>query len=354
VAKEAENLLESQPRVEEMRALLDLLRAHDPKLVELESGDGAVLVCPTLQGRIFCRIENELMHRLDAAVLAAPSPSEFNNLGGNSLWPAPEGGAYGFNYLPGSNRWLVQKGIGETPAKVVHRSRDRVIVEKQIDLTNRKGIRLEVNYRRVVSVPAGRMPTGFGLAGLTYCTEDTFEPIGSYNAADVLLAPWSLEQFPGAEGVDVFCKVLEPETPINVDFYTEPEGRIVYGTGHFTFLLGGRPGTRSAQKTATSPELIGALDSNRSLLILRHTAPQAGIYFNIADNDQPGGPYSAADLYSVFNGGALNFFELETIGAMRVVGQCVTASTLVSETTILKGRMEKLQRYLAERHGLQL
>ena len=135
-----------------MRALLDLLRAHDLNLAELEKGEGAVLVCPTVQGRIFCRIENELMHRLDGGALAAP---------------------------------------------------------------------------------------------------------------------------------------------------------------------------------------------------------QAGTYFNIADNDHPGGPYSAGDLYSVFNGGALNFFELETIGAMRVVGQCVAASTLVSGTTILKGRMEELQRYLAERHGLQ-
>jgi len=336
-------------------ALLDGLRAHDETLTELSCGDGSVLVCPGLQGRIFCQLDDQLIHRLDLKALEAPSPTGFNNLGGNSLWPAPEGGPYAFNYLPGSDQWLVQKCIGEARAEIVQRDEKNVVIEKQINLINRIGISIETIYRRVVSVPTVAKPaTEFDLAGLTYRTDDTFEPLGSYSADEVLLAPWSLEQFPGADGVTVFCKVAEPENAINYDFYGRPDDRIAFGDGYFTFLLGGDERHQIGIKTASRPQFIAALDMNRSLLVLRRTEPQKGVYFNIADNDQPRGPYSAADLYSVFNGGALDFFELETIGAMRVTAGRVARSTLSSETTILKGKCEELRRYLFEQQGLHL
>jgi len=324
-------------------------------LVELDCGNGSVLVCPGLQGRIFCRIGNELVHRLDVVALVSPSRTGFNNLGGNSLWPAPEGGPFGFNYLPGSDDWIVQEDIGRTPALVFHREISKAVMEKRINLINRRGVSIAMTYRRVVSVSGTEgSPKGFDLAGLTYRTGDTFELSGSYRPEEVLLAPWSLEQFPGAEGVTAFCKVNAPRDAINDDFYGSLEGRIAYGKNFFTFALGGEARQQIGVRTASAPELIGALDSGRSLLVLRKTAPQDGVYFNIADNLQPRGPYSASDLYSIFNGGALDFFELETIGAMRLAGGTLAPSTLVSETTLLKGEMNELERYLAEREGLRL
>lgn len=337
-----------------MDASLELLKKHDTGLTELRSGEGGVLVCPNLQGRIFCRIDNELIHRLDVAALESPSPTEFNNLGGNSLWPAPEGGRFAFNYLPGSDRWLVQEGIAETRAKVVVQEQNKVIVEKRIPLTNRKGVKIRVVFRRAVLVPTAPLPKGYDLAGVSYRTEDTFEPTGSYSLENVLLAPWSLEQFRGAEGVVAFCKVPQPETAINFDFYTHPGERIRYGEGFFTFALGGEARHQIGVKMASAPQLLGALDYNCSLLILRQTRKEEGLYFNIADNEQADGPYSAADMYSVFNGGALEFFELETIGAMQAGGGRLAPSTLVSETTILKGSAEELQRYLEEQLSLKL
>ncbi|GMV95287.1 MAG: hypothetical protein AMXMBFR82_50650 [Candidatus Hydrogenedentota bacterium] len=335
--------------------MFQLLRAHDTGLVELDCGDCGVLVCPGLQGRIFCRIENDLVHRLDIVALESPSRTGFNNLGGNSLWPAPEGGPFGFNYLPGSNDWVVQEGIAEVPALVTHREAAKAVLEKQINLINRKGVAIAMTFRRVVSVHGtDGPPEGFDLAGLTYRTEDTFELSGSYHPEDVLLAPWSLEQFPGAEGVTAFCKVDAPKDAINGDFYGSPKERIAYGKDFFTFALGGEARQQIGVKVAANPALIGAIDSSRSLLMLRKTAPQDGIYFNIADNDQPRGPYSASDLYSIFNGGELNFFELETIGAMNVVDGKLAPSTLVSETTLLKGDSNELKRYLAECEGLRL
>jgi len=90
------------------------------------------------------------------------------------------------------------------------------------------------------------------------------------------------------------------------------------------------------------------------MLFLRKTPPLQGVYFNIADNDQLAGPFSTADLYSIFNGGELGFFELETIGAMQAAGDRLLASTLLSETLILRGTQSGLLRYLSEEEGLQL
>ena len=105
-------------------------------------------------------------------------------------------------------------------------------------------------------------------------------------------------------------------------------------------------------RAANRPELLGALDGGRELLILRRMDPQEGVYFNIADNEQPGGPWSAADMYSVFNGGNLDFFELETIAPLQTEDNRVARCTLISETLIVRGSVKELERYLEDHWGL--
>jgi len=220
--------------------MLDLLRAHDAQTVELACGRGSVLIPPKLHGRIFCQFENELIHRLDGAALQHPSPTEYDNLGGNSLWPAPEGGPFAFNYLPGSDAWTVQEGIAKTVPGVRSNGGSCALVEKRIELTNRKGVNLRLGYRRLVSVPDEMpIPKGYDVDGMCYRTEDIFEPMGDYGVDEALLAPWSLEQFPGAEGVVAFGKVAGDGDMLNRDFYGDPGDRIERRPGQFTFRLGG-------------------------------------------------------------------------------------------------------------------
>ena len=101
------------------------LRALDANLQIISSGDGAVIASPALQGRILCTLNGELLHKLDFDLAENPSPTDFNNLGGNSLWPAPEGGAFAYNYPPGGE-WYVQDDINRTPY-VVESSDDKQI-----------------------------------------------------------------------------------------------------------------------------------------------------------------------------------------------------------------------------------
>jgi hypothetical protein len=328
---------------------------YDSGLIELHSGDGTVLVSPGLQGRVFCQFGSELVHRFDPVPLNPIKPGEFRNLGGNSLWPAPEGGPYAFNYLPNSDTWLVQEGINDANYRVVSKSSEKVVVQKEISLINRKGTKVSVQFKRSIStVNAAEPASGFKVKALSYTCEDVITPLESYQRDDLLIAPWSLEQFSGCEGVVAFAKVPESDGSVNTDFYGSPGDRLTYKKGFFTFKLGGSERLQIGIKAANQPEFIGALDSARRLLILRKTPSQSGVYFNIADNAQSQGPFSAADMYSVFNGGPLGFYELETIAPMQVSRTSVAPGKLFSETLILHGDVSELKRFLKIRGITQI
>lgn len=335
--------------------MLDLLRAHDSGIVELPCGAGSVLLPPLLAGRIFCQWKGKLIHRLDGPALLSPSKGEYNNFGGNALWPAPEGGAFAFNYGSGSDAWAVQEGIASAVPTIERTGAQSALVTKTIALMNRKGVTVRLGYRREVLVQGIPVPSGrYRIEGMAYATVDSFEPEGDYGVSEVLIAPWSLEQFPGADQILAFGKLADAPEDLNYDFYSDPSARIIQGRGQFIFAMGGPDRQQIGIPVASRPTLIGALDFDRNLLFIRRTPPQEGLYFNIADNEQNAGSFSSADLYSIFNGGELGFFELETIGAMQAVAGRLTKSSLHSETLILHGPVEELIRYLRLEEGVDL
>ena len=328
-----------------------LLRAHDPGLVELASGAGAVLLAPGVQGRIFCRIGDRLLHQLDAAALTQPAPGEFNNIGGNSLWPAPEGGDFAFNYPPGGGEWLVQEAIGAQNCTVVEGDAHSAVMEKEIQLTNRMGAMVKLRFVRRVKA-CTPPPEARGLQAVAYETEDVFVPLQEYGADSVLLAPWSLEQFPGSDGVTAYVGVERPQEALNLDFYADPTSRIQFGDGFLAFRLGGEERHQIGVSAEFAPQCVAALDAVRGMLAVRKAERAQGLRFDIADNDQPGGPFSAQDMYSVFNGGPLGFYELETIGAMAQRGGVMQESVLRTRTCIALGAPERLRAALAEMEGI--
>ena len=330
------------------------LKDLDSGLVELKSGDGAVYVSPGLQGRIFCTVGEMMIHQLDVGLANAPDPVEFNNIGGNSLWPAPEGGQVAFNYSPGSDEWLVQPAINSQCPEIVEKSANSVIIEKQLELLNRHNCRAQLKFSREVTVDNESFSES-GLQGVAYHTLDAFAALEDYSVDELLLAAWSLEQFPGGEGVIAFGKVGgKAEDCINDDFYGDAGNRLSFNDNIFSFRLGGIDRLQIGIKRSSQPELIGAYDPARSLLMIRETQLVEGKYINIADNEQPDGPFSAEDVFSIFNGGELGFFELETIAPMAVKNGLCTGSLLKSKTTILRGEREPLVQYLKNKFNINM
>lgn len=335
----------------------DKLKNIDPEVLQLVSGNGTIFVSNKLQGRIFAEIDGVFVHKFTGELAANPDPENFNNIGGNSLWPAPEGGDFAYNYPDGGD-WQVQKGINCVPTATVAKSETQAVVAKHINLRNRKGKEIAMDFKREIEVMKDadfRNTDGLSCTG--YRTVDTLTVTGKCSKDDFLLGAWSLEQLPGAEGITAFGKCCGPAKDcINDDFYGDASARIKYNKDTFIFTLGGEKRLQIAVKCASAPVMIGSLDRKRGILVIRTTAAQQrGTYFNIADNDQKNGPYSAADMFSIFNGSQeLNFHELETIAPMLTDAEGnITGSRLESTTLICRGSAEELEKYLRE-SGIEL
>jgi len=331
----------------------------DPNLLTLDCAEGTILVSNHLQGRIFVAFGRELAHRFLDELAANPDPVEFNNLGGNSLWPAPEGGDFAFNYPPGGE-WRVQEGINSVKTATVEADSRKIVVSKKISLENRKGKTIDLEFRRTVTPLAENELPGsdYQVARTGYHTVDELIPLGKYSTEDVLISAWSLEQFPGASGITAFGRCLKAAKGcINDDFYGDPSDRIAYRGDLFRFELGGEKRLQVGIKAANQPALIGAMDWKRGFLTVRTTPLRKdGRYINIADNDQASGPYGAADMFSIFNGAdELNFHELETIAPMESDAEGnLLPSRLESTTFICKGNEDDLRECLAGFFGVLL
>lgn len=327
---------------------LEMLKKIDKDLVSLDSGSGQVFIVPGLQGRIFCSVGSDLVHKFDAALALHPHSGEFNNIGGNSLWPAPEGGEFAFNYPP-EGGWMVQPGINSACPQVIFKDNNSTIVNKDIILKNRKGVSAGIRFARRINVnDISEILSSYGLEGVAYRSEDSLKLLDSRQQSDFIISAWSLEQFPLNDGTVAFGRTTgEAVNSINDDFYGSAASRITYDSNLFIFKLGGNDRIQIGVNVKSKPQFIGSYDVQRSLLIIRKTVLQDGVYFNIADNEQKHGAYSATDAYSIFNGGALGFYELETIAPMHVENGIVKGSSLHSETVILKGAADKLKKFLA-------
>jgi len=331
-----------------MSDLMDLIDLKRKGAFVHENGGVRVLFAPDLGARVFCELDGLLVHRLDLENVRNPN-RPFNNFGGNNFWPAPEGGTYGFNY--DGDTWRVQTAINDQPFAIKVATATSAMACKETSLRNRSGATMDVVMKRefaVVSLPrfiSDLRPA----AAFAYTVDDQIEVMNRVKVEDALVACWTLEQFDASDTTVSFARVGQPREAINFDFYDHPGDRIAYATTGLFYRTDGRRRGQIGIKKEHCPEFIGFCDLERRLLCLREIfgAPE-GVYFNIADNDQPRGPFSAADAYSIFNGDeTLGFFELETIGAARVRDGYLDGSRLLSRTSLaVFDEAEPIQRFI--------
>lgn len=306
----------------------------------IPAGDGEVLLSAALQGRIFAALQGELLHRLDAPLAEHPSDS-FNNLGGNSLWPAPEGGPFAFNYPADGGPWRVQDGINRTPSDFLPDGRG---MTKTITLENRKGAAAALLHRREIRTPGYGFGKKYGVKELVYSAVDSLELSRPLPAADFLVSAWSLEQFDLTGGAFGFGTAELPDRAINGDFYGDPSANIRWAGNSFAFRLAGPERLQIGISEKARPGVIGAYVPEKDLAIVRRILKaDAGTRIDFADNDQPKGVYAADDQYSIFYGADANFFEVETLAPVRIERGMTLGSRMETETHFYRGPREKLR-----------
>jgi len=318
--------------------------------VTLQAGGWRAVVVPGLAGRVFvCRGES-VLHRFDGSKVVSPSrePGVYNNYGGLNIWPAPEGGPFGWTYTP-AGKWHVQDGVNADPFTLTGSSGSAARLSRTSRITNRKGREVTVTMRRNVELSISPTRT------VDTCILRVTDRFSCPPARDVLISPWTLEQFDAHEGTTSFCVVADPRTAINFDFYEHPRERIVYRDGYFLYRTdSGKAGQIGIRRDA-HPKAIGMMDARDGFLVVRTIIGKTGelTYFNIADNDQPRGPHSAADVFSIFNGPPeLGFLELETIGGCTMENDMLVPHDLQSQSAYSVGTPEALAAAVRDGYGV--
>jgi hypothetical protein len=329
-----------------------LLEAKKDAAVVLAAGGARVAACPDMGARVFVELDGHCPHRIDLEAVARPI-QPFNNFGGMNLWPAPEGGPFGFNYE--GDRWYVQPSVNLDPFAVRARGETWVEMGKGAVLANRKGTRLAVEATRRVGFgkPAACLDDCPLAAAVAVETRDEFAVKSAATTGEALLAAWNLEQFAAGPGTVSFVRVDEPRGAINFDFYEpHPAALVGWRPRGFTFRTDGRHKGQIGIRKAARPEWIGFFDlARRFVCVKENLTPLGGLYFNIADNDQPRGPWSAADTYSIFNSDPdMAAFELETIGPLHAEGKRLARAPLLSTTTYALFESEGAIRAFLDRH----
>jgi hypothetical protein len=312
----------------------ELLAIKKGMVLEFQRDSAGCALCPDMGGRIFAEVGGMSVHRIDLECVAKPDRS-FNNYGGEYFWPAPEGGKFAFNYR--GSEWYVQECINKQPFEVVSHNEKSAVISKRVVLINRAGTVVEsimARELRVLSTLPVFLKGSRLRAFLTYQTTDSFEVLNPVAPDKALIGAWTLEQFDTSGFTVSFCPVENPDGAINFDFYEDPRERITYFKHGFSYKTDGRcKGQIGIKKEAGAP-FIAFQDVSRQLLCTRENRSGDSLYFNMADNDQPKGPYSAADNYSIFNSGPdMQAFELEVVSGVRIQNGLVKGSELVSVTT---------------------
>ena len=319
------------------------------KSVRIKAGDGEIILAAALQGRIFAALDGELLHRLDVPLAEHPSDS-FNNLGGNSLWPAPEGGDFAFNYPSDGGPWRVQEGINSVQAQVLPDGRSMI---KEITLENRKGAVATLLHSRVIGTPDYGFGRKYGVKELVYSSCDSLELTRPVAAEEFLVSAWSLEQFDLTEGAFGFGTVNGCAKAINGDFYGDPSGNLRRAGNSFRFELRGPDRLQIGVSGKAEPGIIGAYIPEKELAVVRRIVREdAGARINFADNDQKDGVYSADDKYSIFYGPDARFFEVETLAPVRIVRGMTTGSRMETETHFYRGPAEKIRKLLQQEFNI--
>lgn len=315
------------------------------------AGGSRLAVVPLLGGRLYAEIDGVCPHR----IVSERWPDDvFGNHGGNTFWPAPEGGQYGLNYR--GDEWYVQRDIDTKPFTITERAECSCRMHKTADLVNRAKTSLStVMSRGVCLTPLPEMLAGYRLAGfISYTVSDRIRVLNRVPASDALIAAWTLEQFAATANTMSFCAVEHPERAVNFDYYDNPGDRISYVRSGFLYETHGDCRGQIGVRISSKPKFIGFYDLSRKLLCIRRNFNVGdGVYFNIADNDQPDGAYSAADAYSIFSSDEdMRAFELETIGGVRIQDEYLIESVLKSETCIaIFEDVRELQDFLTQQIG---
>jgi hypothetical protein len=195
------------------RELIDLLSKSYRRSHLTGTSENGVIAALDMEGRLFTVVNNKVINRVvPSAIINRSNKNAYQNPGGDTLWPAPEGTSLGYEYTTGT--WRVPPSITGAVWEVVENGPDRSVIRAEIDLVNNLQAGIPCEFERIIEISAVDN-------GLIQTVTEIIRYVGSkkLQQGTFLLAPWSLCQFDSGE----MGKVTMPP-PANEDIwdYYEP------------------------------------------------------------------------------------------------------------------------------------
>jgi len=169
--------------------LIDLLeKAHRrPHLTgTVENG---VIAALNMEGRLFAVVNNKVINRVvPSAIMNRSNKDAYQNPGGDTLWPAPEGTIFGYEYNTG--KWRVPPSVTGAVWEVISVTENISVIRTETDLVNNLQLGIPCEFERIIQIK--NIDNGLNLN-----VNEIIRYIGTkkLNKGEFLLAPWSLCQF---------------------------------------------------------------------------------------------------------------------------------------------------------------
>ena len=175
------------------RELTDLLSKSYRRPHLTGTFENGVIAALSMEGRLFTIVNNKVINRVvPSAIINRSNKNAFQNPGGDTLWPAPEGTSLGYEYATGT--WRVPPSITGAVWEVVEQAPDKSVIRAEIDLVNNLQTGIPCEFERIIEIKAVNKGLIQTVTEIIRYTGFKKLPEGSF-----LLAPWSLCQFDSGE-----------------------------------------------------------------------------------------------------------------------------------------------------------
>ena len=180
--------------------------------------ENGVIVALDMEGRLFTVVNDRVISKVNpSAIVARSNKEQFQNPGGDALWPAPEGTRLGYEYATGN--WRVPPAVTGAVWEVVSQSLNECTVRAEIDLINNAQLGIPCEFERHIRIETKEnilcqeVKEVIRYTGKKTLTETEFS-----------LAPWSLCQFDSSETGVVYMPV-PPDSEDIWDMYGPSDGQ---------------------------------------------------------------------------------------------------------------------------------
>jgi hypothetical protein len=335
----------STKKISSFQGDVDFLREYtNPIVLEDASGNGKLVVCAALQGRIMTSTSegnNGLSYGWinREAFLSGDTSEHINVYGGEDrIWLGPEGGQFSIYFTKGKefnlDNWYVPRIIDLEPYDVVSSSKTEAVFMKDAELTNYSGTVFKIAINRTVRIiekeeALRRLDLDSNTKASLVAFESVNELKNSGNEAwkkeTGLLSIWILGMFNPSPAATIIIPYQAKETElrkvVNDNYFGQvPDDRLkLVGTTVF-FKADGAYRSKIGLLPKNAPEWFGSYDSDNGVLtVVKYTKP-AGVkdYVNSLWEIQKD-PYNG-DAMNAYNDGPPApgakplgpFYELET------------------------------------------